>query len=529
MLLKIRKNSIAILTAVLIALLLVICAVGFAGGRQVAHADDATLTETIYWGVTYDGELVISDSSNEITVASPVERGSFTVAGTKFDMQVQMAPWMREGDKWSIKKVSFRGNVVPESMSYWFAGCSYLKDVDFSGLDTSCLKDMANLFFGCGSLESLDMSGFNTANVTDMESVFSGCESLSGAFGKGSDAAIKIGDGFTTANVRQMDRMFYNCYGLTEIDMSNFDIALGDITVENLICSYDSDCNIEAFNLNRIVTPNTMDSGLEIMLPARFYDTTIKADVADVSQTSIPKYVLTTDYDGKHELLNHEGHSLYSNVATCLKKATCPVCGEEQEQGGVDSSNHDADCGKIVYWTVENGTLKLSRHWNELTGNVEQFAYNEVFVEEGAPWYESHSQIVAVETVYSSFEYKVTSTSTANWFYGLENLASIDLYGLDTSSTSNMSGMFSGCASLTALDLSSFITTNVKDMSNMFNGCGAVYELDLSEFETQNVENMDGMFSGCSSLTSLDLSEFDTVRLRSMKSMFNGCTALTSV
>ena len=529
MLLKIRKNSIAILAAVLIALLLVICAVGFASGRQVAQADDVTPTATIYWGVTYDGELIISNSSNEITVANPTDSGSFTVAGAKFDMEEQMAPWIANGDSWSIKKVSFKGNVVPVSMSYWFAGCSYLQEVDFSGLDTSCLQDMANLFFGCGNLESLDMSGFNTANVTDMESVFNGCEKLSGAFGKGSDAAIKIGDGFTTASVRQMDRMFYNCYLLTEIDMSNFDIALSDMTVENLICSYDDDCKIDSFNLNRIVTPNTMNSGLEILLPAKFYDTTIKADIANTSEPSNPRYVLTTDYDGKHELLNHENHNLYSNVATCLKKATCPVCGEEQPQGGVDSSNHDADCGRIIYWTVENGTLKLSRHWSELTGTVAQFAYDEVFDAEGAPWYESHSQITAVETVYASLEYKVAPTSTANWFYGLENLASIDLFGLDTSSTSNMSGMFSGCASLTALDLSSLTTANVKDMSNMFNGCSAVDEFDLSKFDTRNIENIDGMFGGCSSLTSLDLSAFDTVRLRSMKSLFNGCTALTSV
>ncbi|MDE5600889.1 MAG: DUF285 domain-containing protein, partial [Clostridia bacterium] len=365
MLLKIRKNCIAILAAVLIALLLVVCAVGLAQNGQVAHAD-STPSVRIFWGITHSGEFIVSDSSGDISSAGCVDEGSFQADnGSRFDTDVAPVPWEEHLE--SIQKVSFKGNVVPVSLSYWFAGCYYLREIDFTGLDTSLVQDMGNMFLNCAMLESLDLSSFNTANVTDMEGMFFGCVGLTGAFGKGADASIRISNNFTTANVKQMDKMFHNCYGLTEIDMSTFDIALGNgMTMENMFFDFDNSTPSN-FAISKIITPNTIADGVEIMLPTKFYDTVLEADIVDNSE-SVPKFILTSENQGKHELLIHEEHNY--NAATCLKKESCSICGDQQ--GVLNKNNHDVNCGKIFYWDIDGSELVVSRHWHELASNEEE-------------------------------------------------------------------------------------------------------------------------------------------------------------
>lgn len=108
-------------------------------------------------------------------------------------------------------------------------------------------------------------------------------------------------------------------------------------------------------------------------------------------------------------------------------------------------------------------------------------------------------------------------------------LKAIDLSGLDTSNTTNMSSMFSGCTGLIDLDLSGLDTTNVTDMSSMFDSCNSLPDLDLSGFDTTNVTDMSGMFNSCNSLTDLDLSGFNTANVTNMEVMFQSCGSLTTI
>ena len=74
-----------------------------------------------------------------------------------------------------------------------------------------------------------------------------------------------------------------------------------------------------------------------------------------------------------------------------------------------------------------------------------------------------------------SFANCTTLTSTAYWFYNLENLSSITGIGnLKTDNVTDMRIMFSGCSSLTSLDVTGFKTDNVRDMSWMFFGCSGL-------------------------------------------------------
>lgn len=117
----------------------------------------------------------------------------------------------------------------------------------------------------------------------------------------------------------------------------------------------------------------------------------------------------------------------------------------------------------------------------------------------------------------------MTVTNLTGMFKNQINLTSITAWAIDTSGVNYyMKDLFYGCASLTSLNLSGIDTTNTRDMSNMFYGCSALTSLDVSGFDTSNARTMSGMFSHCSNLSSLDVSGFDTSNVTDMSYMFYG-------
>lgn len=113
-------------------------------------------------------------------------------------------------------------------------------------------------------------------------------------------------------------------------------------------------------------------------------------------------------------------------------------------------------------------------------------------------------------------------------FDGCDGLVDLDLSMFDTSSAVDMSYMFFGCTSLASANLSSFDTSSVVDMSYMFFGCASLTSIDLDMFETSSVEFMKGMFEG-SGLTILDLTSFSTKNTIDMSEMFMSCFDLLGI
>ena len=144
-------------------------------------------------------------------------------------------------------------------------------------------------------------------------------------------------------------------------------------------------------------------------------------------------------------------------------------------------------------------------------------------------WYEQRESITSV-VFDESFANCTTLTSTAYWFYNLENLSSITgISNLKTDNVTNMEGMFQLCSGLTSLDVTGFKTDNVTSMNGMFYNCFGLTSLDVTGFKTDNVTNMGSMFAGCSGLTSLDVTGFKTDNVTNMSAMFSGCSGLTSL
>ena len=144
-------------------------------------------------------------------------------------------------------------------------------------------------------------------------------------------------------------------------------------------------------------------------------------------------------------------------------------------------------------------------------------------------WHNAAATITTVE-FNTSMANCNTITSTAYWFFDLENLTTITgIDNLKTANVTTMLNMFYYCSSLTSLILSGFDTGSVKNMDGMFYNCSSLTTLDVRKFNTGNVKDMSSMFFGCKSLTGLDVSRFDTGEVTDMAYMFDGCLSLTSL
>ena len=185
-----------------------------------------------------------------------------------------------------------------------------------------------------------------------------------------------------------------------------------------------------------------------------------------------------------------------------------------------DTVTASGTCGTVTWTLYGDGELVLAPTSGS-TGTLESFSGST----SGAPWYGYSSKISSV-TVSGTV---VCGSNVSQMFRECESLQSVDLSGLDTSSTTDMSFMFFYCSRLRSADLSSLDTSNVTDMSYLFGSCYSLGSVDLSGFDTSSVTDMSGMFAYCSSLASLDLSGFDTSSVNDMAYLIGSCSSLTSV
>lgn len=160
-------------------------------------------------------------------------------------------------DTWNTSQV--------KNMSHMFDYCQRLKFLDLSNFDASNVENMAAMFntcysltkvilmsntqkcksmefmfAGCTNLKSIDLSTVDTRNVKDMSNMFWECVHLQ---------TVIFGDHFDTSNVENVRGMFLNCVSLVGLDLSKFDVkSIGN--VEGML----RNCRVGTF-----VLPQTID------------------------------------------------------------------------------------------------------------------------------------------------------------------------------------------------------------------------------------------------------------------------------
>ena len=421
----------------------------------------------------------------------------------------------------SLDLSNFNTSNVKE-MTSMFVSCSGLTALDVSNFNTSNVTNMSSMFGGCSKLTSLDVSNFNTSNMTTMSSMFSGCSKLT---------TLDVSN-FNTSNVTHMSGMFYGCSSLTSLDLSNFNTEnVKDMSGMFSGCSGLTSLDLSNFNTSNVIY-DTNDwysgNGIRSMFEGCSALTTIWVSdgwtTANLTESPDVFKGCTSLVGGKgtHYDPDHIDYT-YARIDG----------GPDSETPGYFTRKGDAP------W-VEPGTPEpyavLSDNNTVLTFyyDTEREQRNGMSVgpfpsysERG--WHDQRESITNV-VFDASFAECTTLTSTAHWFYGCENLASItDISNLRTDNVTRMRYMFRYCSKLTSLDVSGFKTDNVTDMRAMFSHCSSLTSLDVSGFNTENVTDMMDMFDDCSKLTTIDVSHFNTEKVTNMSVMFQSCTSLTSL
>ena len=99
------------------------------------------------------------------------------------------------------------------NMDQVFAGCTALKSLDLTNINTSNVKTFYGMFTNCYSLTELDLTHMNTSKVTTLQYMFYNCEALT---------VIKGLEDFDVSNVTSMYELFYYCESLTRLDLSKW-------------------------------------------------------------------------------------------------------------------------------------------------------------------------------------------------------------------------------------------------------------------------------------------------------------------
>ena len=365
----------------------------------------------------------------------------------------------------TISGMQFLNTANVTDMSWMFANCAKLTDLDVSKFNTDKVTNMATMFYGCGNLTSLDVSKFNTANVTDMSWMFGNCSSLTN---------LDVSK-FNTDKVTSMAAMFSGCENLTSLDVSKFNTAnVTDMSWMFGNCAKLANLDVSGFITDKVTSMAVMFSGCENLtnLDVSKFNTT---DVTDMSW-------------------------MFRN---CVKLANLDVSGFITDK--VTSM-------AVMFSGCENLT------------NLDVSKFNTTDVTDMSWMFGNCVKLANLDV--SGFKTdKVTNMNSM--FYSCEHLTSLDVSKFNTTDVTDMSWMFGSCANLANLDVSGFKTGNVINMQGMFTSCDKLGSLDLSEFNTSKVTTTAWMFGNCSNLTTIYVSErWDMSKVETSEYMFYNCGKL---
>ena len=352
-------------------------------------------------------------------------------------------------------------------MSFMFAKCNSLMEINMDSLNTSNVKTMHSMFSRCASLETIDLHMIDLSSLTDIEQMFCECTNLK---------KVTLGEQ-DTARLTNMEAAFYRCSSLENIDFEN----LNTKNVVNMHALFGECSSIKRVSLQG------MDMGsvetMEDMFNSCISLNEIDLDGIDVGHVknmnglfSQCKSIKSFNLSGLH--LNHVTDMGYMFDS-------CELLEE------VSLENVDAE-------SVENMECMFVRCKSLKTAHLDSIDTSRV-------------------------------TSMKAMFAQCDQIEEIDLSCFDTSSVTDMSLMFAYCSNLESVNVSSFDTSCVIDMNGMFGMCPSLTEIDLSSFDTSCVEDIASMFEGDVNLSHIKIDKFDLSSAKRKDNMFLGCDKLEAV
>ena len=170
--------------------------------------------------------------------------------------------------KMNTYNITLKFNIKLKDCSFMFAGCNYIKQINFINFDTSKTNNMEYMFADCQQLKNINLYTFKTKNVTNMSKMFYNCNNLINLDLSSFDTKAVINLSyifaecknleninlyhFNTNKVSNMSNMFYNCLQLKKINLSSFNTK----NVLNMSYMFYNCINLINLNLSSFDTKN---------------------------------------------------------------------------------------------------------------------------------------------------------------------------------------------------------------------------------------------------------------------------------
>lgn len=263
--------------------------------------------------------------------------------------------------------------------NFAFGSCTGLKSITIPSSVTSIEN---NIFQDCTGLKNITVDSSNPSFCSESGVLFNKDKTTLIYWPRGKTGSYTIPDGVTAIG----DYAFYYCSGLTSVTIPSSVTSIGEsafqhctgltsITIPNSVTSIVNLAFWDCDSLTIVYIPSGVnfvpdESGLTgdfISQTATKITYTVDSSnnvtITDISLSSVNtvdippeidgKKVIAVDEDHRHKVGNHT--CVTNTTPTCIKKATCGICGQDY-YGDHDLSHHDAvppTCttdGNVEYW-----------------------------------------------------------------------------------------------------------------------------------------------------------------------------------
>ncbi|MDE6473897.1 MAG: DUF285 domain-containing protein [Clostridia bacterium] len=336
------------------------------------YAGQTLTRDDIFWGVTDNYELIISDNIHDLAGIYDTERKGNFPFDTQFAREdnVSYTPWRKffyntnEVMGKYITSAKVVGNVAPLYLDEWFAFGYKVERIDLSGLDTGQTVSMANMFYNCDTITSLDFSHFDTSKVTNMRGMFRGCLAftqfdlsdfdMSKVVNMNSmfecdfrTESIIFPSNCAISSVSDVSAMFAGCESLKELDLSSFDMT-NVVSTDDTFFSCDS--------LKQLRTPKAMGE-TTIELPSTFWNGYNDIQILNSDEENKTLVVhnahISQKRDAKDATCVEDGNIEYYACSICGKYFQDELCQSEITDKGeviIDALGHLFDTAPTYSW-----------------------------------------------------------------------------------------------------------------------------------------------------------------------------------